>query len=143
MKRFGRQFLCYWAPLLVWMAVIFALSSLSKDTIIAILGGPAPGESFDLSPLHLVEFAILAALAYWAFRTIERLSRPALGGLVLAFTMLYAIFDEAYQAIIPGRSPSIIDLGLDLAGGVVGLVVADLLLRRLRRHSQRLGEAVE
>ncbi len=126
LNRFIRQFSVYWAPLFVWMGVIFWGTSLSGGFV----GRFDTGVPFAFDAAHVVEFAILAALAYRAFRTWEGFpSLPALWGAVAAFTVLYAISDEVHQSFIPGRWPSGADLALDTVGGVVGLALADVLLR--------------
>ncbi len=129
MNRFIRQLFVYWAPLFVWMGVIFWGTSLSADSV-GKIGASVP-VPFILDAAHVAEFAILAALAYRAFRTWKGFtSLPALWGAVLAFTVLYGISDEARQTFSPGRWPSVADLALDAVGGVAGLAFADALLRR-------------
>ncbi len=127
MHWFIRQFCFYWAPLLVWMSFVFWWSSQSPDSV----GKLDPGVPFAFEIAHFIEFAVLAALSYWAFRASGRLSLPILWGSVAGFTALYAISDEAHQAFTPGRVPSVIDLAVDVAGGVAGLALADLLLRKI------------
>ncbi len=108
------------------MGVIFWGTSLSGD----VVGRLDTGVPFVFDAAHVVEFAILAALAYRAFRTWEGFtSLPALWGAVVAFTALYGISDEVHQSFIPGRRPSGVDLALDTLGGVVGLALAHALLR--------------
>ncbi len=110
------------------MGVIFAGSSISSDAV----GSLDPGIPFIFYLAHFAEFAILAALAYWAFRTWKEVLSPrALGSAVVGFTVLYAISDEAHQAFTPGRSPSVVDLVVDTLGGIVGLALAAGLLRRV------------
>ncbi len=109
------------------MGVIFWGTSLSADSAGQL--GAVFRVPFDV--VHFAEFAILAALAYRAFRTWEGItSLPALWGAVAAFTVLYGISDEVHQSFRPGRWPSGVDLALDTVGGVVGLALADVLLRR-------------
>ncbi len=128
MNRFIRQFSFYWAPLLIWMGVIFWGTSLSADSVerlSAVVRVP-----FTLDVAHIIEFAILAALAYRAFRTWKGFrSRLALWGAVVGFAVLYGISDEAHQWLVPGRWPSRADLVLDAAGALAGLALADGLVR--------------
>ena len=136
--EFVRRFTVYWAPLLLWMGGIFAWSSLSggETDELGRLFGWLP---FTAELAHLGLFAVLAALAYRAFRSAERLAPRALWGAVLVFTILYAVSDEAHQAFVPGRSPSFADLMLDAVGGVVGLACAEGLARMAPRFSRRAG----
>ena len=48
---------------------------------------------------------------------------------VFAGLVLFAISDEIHQAFIPGRSASLMDIGLDLVGILAGLA----LFRQVRR----------
>jgi VanZ family protein len=56
---------------------------------------------------------------------------------------LYAISDEVHQAFIPGRSPSLLDVGIDSVGGFMGmqLLVGGWLDRGLAAASGRLRRA--
>lgn len=65
---------------------------------------------------HLVVHAGLAFLAYYAF------ARGELWGLILLG--LYAIGTESLQHVIPGRFFDLADMGLNLAGIVVGNAAA-------------------
>ena len=131
MKQYAQQFAIYWAPLLIWMGVIFAWSSLSSDSVEEL----APELAFIVELAHVGEFAILSALAYWAFRTVKKLPLRLLWIVTLAFTVLYGISDEAHQMFTPGRSASLADVALDAVGGAAGLIFADVLLRvALRRR---------
>jgi VanZ family protein len=98
-----------WAPVVVWAAVIFALSSL-------------PGDGTDLSTwelllrklAHVTEYAILAALLCRALRRVV----PAV---VLAG--LYAVTDEVHQTFVDGRLGTPRDVAIDLVGILVGAVL--------------------
>lgn len=143
MKRFIWRFAVYWTPLLVWMGVIFWWSSLSGAEIESL--EPASGaKPFSFNAVHFVEFAALAAAACWAFRSVGRLSMPALWGAALALVALYAGSDELHQSFTPGRSASFADFAVDLLGGVTGLAVADTVLERVRprRGGRRGGDGV-
>ena len=127
LMRLVRRLAVYWAPLLVWMGVIYWWSSLSIETVKRL--EPWDGTAdFSFNVVHFAEFAVLGAAAYWAFRSVGRLSLPALWGAVVVFTMLYAVSDEIHQSFTPGRSASYADFAVDLLGGAAGLAAADSLL---------------
>ena len=135
MKRFIWRFAIYWTPLLTWMGVIFLWSSLSDETVRSLAPQDlATPSNFNL--LHFAEFAVLAAAACWAFRSLDRLNMPALWAAALAFTMLYALSDELHQSFTPGRSASFIDFAVDVLGGATGLALADAVLEKISpRHT--------
>lgn len=41
---------------------------------------------------------------------------------------IYAISDEVHQSFIPGRSPSPIDVGIDTAGVIFGIIIALIII---------------
>lgn len=108
---------------LVWMGLIFALSSRSK------LPRP-PGLGPDLVGIagHFTIYAVLAALLWWALpaRTSEQWQRFALA---LAVSVAYGMSDEWHQSFVPGRDPALFDLGVDALGAVTILIVLRLLRR--------------
>ncbi len=103
-----------WLPVVVWAAVIFALSSIPS------LGtGLGTGDLVLRKIAHAAEFAILGALLG---RALAELPAFLLG-------VGYAISDEVHQSFVRGREGSARDVAIDVVGVAVGLLV----LRRLRR----------
>ena len=104
-----------WLPVVLWAALIFALSS------VANLGTGLGGWDLVLRKLaHAAEFAVLGALLL-----------RALGAELPAFAagVAYAISDEVHQHFVPGRRGAPLDVLIDTVG--VGLGV--LAWRRLGR----------
>jgi VanZ family protein len=98
-----------WLPVLVWAGVIFAFSSIPS------LGTGLGTWDYVLRKLaHTTEYAILAVL----------LAR-ATGSYAWAFalTVAYAGTDEFHQTFVRGRHGSPIDVAIDAAGALAGLVV--------------------
>ena len=122
-----KRLVVFWAPLLVWMGVIFALSSLSAE---AIERTADPVHSaFPLAKLindtsvHVVEFAVLAYRALAAYGT---MARPYLWLTVLSVAVGYGATDELHQSFVPGRVTTWQDLGYDSLGGLVGTLLAEM-----------------
>jgi VanZ family protein len=111
-----RSPLSTWLPVVAWAAVIFAFSSVPSlgtdlgawDTILRKLA-------------HVAEYAILGALLGRAVR------RP---GVALALGVLYAVSDEVHQVFVEGRHGSPLDVLIDTAGIVAGLLTWQRLSRR-------------
>ena len=114
-----------WLPVLLWMAAIFYLSAqpdlphhpeATMDLIIKKVG-------------HMLEYGILAALALWALRG-GGLAATS-GHFLCAFAIagLYAISDEVHQYFVPGRNPRSLDVGFDLLGAFLVLLVMGSVLR--------------
>lgn len=104
-----------WAPLALWIAVIFGLSSIPG----------MPGKGFRLPQgsdkvVHFLEYAVLAYLLYrgLGYGRVEPGISHGVASLVLAAGI--ALSDEYYQSFIPGRDASFFDLSADLLGIITG-----------------------
>ena len=109
---------------ILWMLVIFYWSSVPElnsglevlwDTVLRKLA-------------HISEFAILAGLVTYALgRRRWQLE------LALMISAAYAVSDEIHQLFVRQRVGSIIDVGIDVAGIIIGLLLyKKLFLRRGR-----------
>jgi VanZ family protein len=100
--------LTHWLPVVVWAAVIFALSSIPS------LGtGLGTWDLVLRKCAHVTEYAVLAFL----------LAR-AIGSEVPAFLLgvLYAASDEFHQSFVRGRHASPVDVAIDSVGLLLGLL---------------------
>ena len=91
----GRRFLTFQLPLILYLALIFFLSS-----------GPVPSPKLQEVPdyyLHSLEYGGL-----WL---------PAL------LTIAYGVSDEFHQMFVPTRDASIADVGSDAVGSLLGIVL--------------------
>lgn len=100
-----------WAPVIVYMAAIFAVSSMPQPPL------PAGGDK----PWH--------AIAYFGFAVV--VVRAVAGGLprqidwrtaalAIAIAVTYAVTDEMHQWFVPGRSADVADLIADAIGVCTG-----------------------
>jgi VanZ family protein len=115
------RLLSLWGPVVLWAALIFALSSVPNlgtdlgtwDTVLRKCA-------------HVTEYAVLALLLY-----------RALGRELPAFLVgfAYAVTDEIHQAFVRGRHASPFDVAMDAAGLALGLLL--LHAARLSVQSQR------
>jgi VanZ family protein len=108
--------LIYWLPPLVYMAAIFAMSSLSH---------PLPEVTVRVSDklLHVIEYSGLAALFVRALRRGGAVRAWLWRDAVLAaivMTSLYGASDEYHQAFVPNRNAAVSDWVADSLGAVVG-----------------------
>jgi VanZ family protein len=96
------------------MAVIFVLSAREGlDT------GDGSKLRFDVAKLaHLTVYFVLGALLDRAMAG-HRMRRQAWW--VMVVLVSYAITDEIHQAFVPGRTPLLLDIGIDAAGGLAGI----------------------
>ena len=136
----------YWLPPLLWMAVMFVLSTdafaaeHTGEVLWQVLRGLAlPMTSTQYALLHfllrkaahLTEYAILACLLLRAFRAGEgRLWHWRWATLSLVLVALYAGLDEYHQAFTQYRTASVSDSVLDTFGGVLALALLWLNRRK-------------
>jgi VanZ family protein len=111
-----RRWLVLWGPPLVWMALIFFLSSRPD-----LPGAPDPALDRILKKsAHAGGYATLAILYV---RALEGSGARRSAPVALVLTGLYAVSDEWHQTYVPGRDGNILDVLIDLAGGILGLFV--------------------
>ena len=67
---------------------------------------------------HMSEYAVLAITVMWAVYGVKRRYLVA-----LVVSVLYAISDECHQLFVSGRAGTPVDVLIDSAGVIVGLVV--------------------
>jgi VanZ family protein len=137
-----------WLPAVAWAALIYVFStgafsgSNTSSFLVPLLNHFFPALSRgDIALIHTLirklghvsEYFILALLVLRALsrETGGKLSRRRLA-LGLVTTALYAISDELHQAFVPGRTASIVDVWIDVLGGVGGT-----LWFQLRKHGKK------
>ena len=121
-----------WLAVAMWMGGIFYLSQQT-----APLGATA--SNLESIVVHVVLYTGLALLFQWALTGGAVRRRLVFGWAPIAFalTVLYGVSDEAHQAVVPGRTPSLADVGLDAAGAMLGVGLALLTAALLNARSLR------
>lgn len=113
----GSRLLVYWGPAIIYMALIFYLSSGPVDL------APPLREVPDYF-LHTIEYSVLYLLM---FRANHQGFQPSSqnGGFFLStvITVSYGISDEYHQSFVPGREASVRDVLADGAGALVGILL--------------------
>jgi VanZ family protein len=113
-KRFGK----YWLPVIIYAAIIFYFSSLSRP-----LGEISLFLHAD-KLIHFFEFGFLGLLLRRAFLNA---SAPYLRGHAIIWTIvfgiMYGLSDEFHQSFVPGREVAAVDLLFDSVGVLGSLLV--------------------
>jgi VanZ family protein len=105
-----------WLPVVAWAALIFVFSSIPD------LGTGLGGWDLFLRKLaHAAEFGVLGALL---------LRATGRAGLAILLGVLYAVSDEVHQSFVAGRQGAFLDVAIDTAGVVCGVVVWQLARAR-------------
>jgi VanZ family protein len=130
-----RRRILAWLPVVVWAAVIFALSS--------IPGTKLPRVDVPMADkiAHLCVYAVLGALGFRAVRlTAPAWSSPPAVAAAVAIATVYGASDELHQLWTPNRTPDWQDAAADALGGAFGALVALTAARgQGRRRARRRG----
>ena len=138
-RNTGRVWLVSYAPLIVWITVIFYLSSDSGSMtktllfvrpLLEFIFPAATEETFQIyhgyirKLAHFTEYAVLALFAVRAVvvANIETLAKYRYL-LAFALVLIIALADEFGQSFRPSRTGSILDVGIDVVGGASMIVV--------------------
>lgn len=118
----------YLSLLVLWMALIFYLSSIPHVGF----GFEGYEEQFFRKSVHIIMYAILTFLLWFSIPKLDvRLSKKIL--LCAVLSILCAISDELHQSFVPGRCGNVKGVLFDLAG----IVVALIWLGRKQRNALR------
>jgi len=128
----------YWGPVLLWMVLIFIMStdSFSSGNTSSFIGPIIQFLLSETSPDtletihagirkcgHVAEYFILGVLLFRAFggnTNDKKVWHRA--GLSLIAVVLYAASDEFHQSFTSSRSGSVIDVGIDSIGGLLAQI---------------------
>jgi len=158
--RFRRFFL----PLLLWLSVIFYLSTRagSDERTTSLLEAffrlfPAAMQHLSMEQItgidftirktaHFTEYFIVSVLFVRWYRSCRlRVRDRALLFAWLSAT-LYAASDEFHQIFVPGRTPKVTDVCIDSTGALAAVLICAFLLRRRNRSKRNrvlIGTATE
>ena len=110
----------YWAPPLLYMVLIFAVSSMKQP--------PLPMPEFEWLTIdklyHFIEYAILGGLLTWAFVKAKPSIVPSqlVWYIAALISILYGASDEWHQTFVPGRYATVADWVADVFGSIGGVL---------------------
>lgn len=115
MSAHTRRVLVAWIPAILYMALIWAVSSMSAPEF------PVRAFPFRDKGAHAVLYSGLAFLvAHACLRSFEGRPRIRIALVACFVTIMWGFLDEVHQAFVPGRSADVIDLLADGVGALVG-----------------------
>lgn len=106
------------APLMLWMALIFGLSS---QTRLIRITHPAESEIF-YKTAHVIFYAILAWF-WWRSLAPQRRVTGSILALAFLLTVMYGISDEFHQWFVPSRHSRVTDVLFDGSGALMMLLL--------------------
>jgi VanZ family protein len=144
----------YWGVVAAWMVIIslfstepFSAANTNRylDPILRFFfphltpAGFALAHSLIRKSAHFTEFFVLGSLTYWACRRgREPHWRAAWMLQAVGLAVLYSVIDEAHQAFVPNRTPSLVDSSIDTLGALASQV-AIYVHHLMRRRNAALG----
>ena len=140
----------YWLPVILWLGFTFLMSTKTFsaentsriiEPIVRFLFPSISHHGMILvheiirKLAHVTEYFILGILLFRAFK--GSLASPhslRWAALSLLILVVAASGDEFHQMFVPGRTPSIIDVGIDSFGGFLAQCVSVAWFRFRQRH---------
>lgn len=143
-----KRILFNWTLVILWMALIFyfshqpasqssELSSGIADLIEETIKKINPNTNYDPVNLnHIIRkgahFGVYLVLGFFVANCFIATDISKAKGIYLSIMIcvLYAISDEVHQIFIPGRSGQVSDVILDSAGGLMGILLLNIIRRK-------------
>jgi VanZ family protein len=85
--------------------------------------------------LHIPLFALLSF--FWAYSLKRRFSRNILISAIV-ITILFGCVDEFHQVFVPGRYAGLLDIMLNTAGAIIGVIAFKLISIKSKSDKQRV-----
>ena len=130
--------LCFiWGNSLLPGEISGTFSDWVKELLAAFLPlGPEGGMGGGLlrKLAHFTEFALLGACLGWLHGMVNKKAAYA-----LAWGAAAACVDETIQRFVPGRGPSLRDVGIDTAGVLTGLILLHLGHHFVKTRKSSIG----
>lgn len=83
---------------------------------------------------HVIEYFILGLLCFNGFVSLKLKHRSIYA---VALAIIYAVFDEMHQLLVPGRDGSLVDVGIDSIGVILGVVFMALVYKYIIKMEKR------
>jgi len=131
MEEGNKNLLKFGLPPLLWMLVIMGFSSMPGVLI--------PNNYYIHQIAHFIEYSIFGVLLTRGFAHIVRgLGVLRMSALSVLLIVLFALFDEWRQSLVPGRGCSLNTVFFDTAYAIFGVTLYDevaFLLSRKKKKS--------
>ncbi|RIX50030.1 hypothetical protein D3P08_22115 [Paenibacillus nanensis] len=113
-------------PAIVWMAVIFALSSRTGDelnTVLPLFQKLFPGMT-DFNWGHFIAYFLLAAAFDYGFGA--RADRFVMKLVLILLCGIYGVTDEIHQSYVGGRMMDMMDVRNDMIGAAIWTIMISI-----------------
>ncbi|MFA7672763.1 MAG: VanZ family protein [Clostridia bacterium] len=145
-----------WSAMILWMLLIFILSAQSADdssstsgnilTMILKMIYPGfkdmdAGSQFIIleqyqglirKSAHFCIYGMLGIISFAAYDALYEIKAKAALPFAFITCVLYAVSDEIHQLFVPGRSCEFLDVIIDSAGALLGIIAIYLIIKSVR-----------
>lgn len=133
------KFFSFWIPVVVWMAIIFFLSSRER-----ILVSEQQTLNFIIfKTLHVIEYFLLYVLLLRALRNTAGLQKTSVFWGTFVLTALYAATDELHQSYVPTREGKVRDVIIDAFGAMLAWYSIQQLLPKAPKKLRTLASLLQ
>ena len=117
-------------PLIVYWIILFIATSIPAQSV------PSFGVSDKVN--HFLAYLILALLLYLtlSFQEKSMFAKRNVALLTIVVILLYGVFDELHQMLIPGRSAEFLDWAADAVGAICGVLIISSLLKKFKKEAE-------
>lgn len=124
-----QKFLLAWSPAIALMVTIFFLSSQQRVAVSDVY----TVNFMVFKSLHVIEYALLYFLIFRGYyRTLPHKNMNKIYLFAIVTTLLYAIFDEFHQTLVPTRTGTFRDIGIDSIGILLCFQYTKINLAKLK-----------
>jgi VanZ family protein len=144
-----------WLPAILWICCIFLLSTESfsaentsriLERLLRFLIPHITAREIDIihflvrKTAHVTEYCIASLLFFHSFRNTIQFQRYWWWVFYsLVIIIFVAATDEYHQAFVISRTSSVVDIGIDIVGGIIGQGIS-ITLYRLRRTLEKQSD---
>lgn len=145
-----------WSLMILWMILIFVLSAQSADDssstsgniLTILLKVMYPGfkdmdadsqfiileqyQGLIRKSAHFCIYGILGVISFAAYDALNKIKAKAVVPFAFITCVLYAVSDEIHQLFVPGRSCEFLDVLIDSAGALLGILALYLIIKSIR-----------
>ncbi len=144
-----------WIPVVLWICCIFFLSteyfsaentSRILEPLLRFLVPHITAREFDVihffvrKSAHVTEYCITSLLLFHSFRNTLQFQRHWRWVFYsLMIVIFVAVTDEYHQSFVVSRTSSVVDVGIDIVGGILGQGIS-ITFYRLRRTLKKQSD---
>jgi hypothetical protein len=121
-----RIFLWYYLPPFLWFLFMWLMSSQEGS---GWSGGISLDYYLERKGAHIFEYAVFALLVWRVVCLWTNNARECFFW-TLVWVLWAGVVDEVHQSFVFGRDGRIVDVGIDMMGGVLGVLLAKWFFRK-------------